>query len=148
MIRLPPGTNCVYDIRITYANGRNEDHRGVNTCRATDLIAGPEIAATDAPAASGRGEPGGVMGSKTDPSFSLTNHGRLAITEVYATPPGGRRGANRLVDGNAIAPGMSGSVGMKGETGCVYDLHVVFADRAGRDRRGTDLCKVTNLPVE
>ena len=37
---------------------------------------------------------------------------------------------------------------MTNETGCIYDLHVVFADRAGRDKKGADLCKITNLPVE
>ena len=138
VIRLPAGINCIYDIRITYSDGRNEDHREVNTCRGTDLIAGG-----DAPvggAAAGRG-------SRPDPSFRLFNAGKLPVVELYASPAGSpKRGENRLTEG-VIAPGAAQIVRIQGGEGCDYDLHVVFADHASRDKKNADLCKITDMPV-
>ncbi len=137
VIRLPPGTNCIYDIRITYADGRNEDHRATNTCRGTDLIAGPDMAVGGA--AQG--------GAPRNPSFRLFNAGKVPVTELYAQPAGNsNRGENRLAEG-VIAPGAAQMIRIQGE-GCEYDLHVVFADRASRDKKNADLCKIKDMPVQ
>lgn len=145
VIRLPAGTNCIYDIRIAYADGRNEDRRAVNTCRGSDLIAGGD-AAVGVPA----GSPGGVpAGARQDPSFRLFNGGSTAVVELYATPAGNpKRGENRLASSGVIAPGAAEIIRIQGGTGCLYDLHVVFADRASRDKKSADLCKITDLPVK
>ena len=138
VIRLPAGTNCIYDIRITFAGGRNEDHRAVNTCRGTDLIAGADTPVDGAASTSG---------SRTDPSFRLFNGGKLAVIELYASPAGSpKRGENRLTEG-VIAPGAAQVVHIQGGEGCNYDLHVVFADHASREKKNADLCKITDLPV-
>ncbi len=36
-VRLPEGP-CLYDVRIVYQNGRNEDRRGVNTCDIANIV--------------------------------------------------------------------------------------------------------------
>jgi len=81
-----------------------------------------------------------------DPSFRLVNRGQQAIAEVFATPSGnGNWGQNRL-DGGALAPAANQIFRLpRGQ--CVYDLKVVFADRRTMERKGANLCRVTDLPV-
>jgi len=142
VIRLPAGTNCIYDIRITYADGRNEDHRAMNTCRGTDLITGPDVAIA------GGTSPAGAppAGAPREVAFRLFNAGGMPVTELFAVPSGTpHRGAN-ILDG-VIAPGAAQMIHLPPGGGCNYDLHVVFADRASRDKKNTDLCKITEMPV-
>ncbi len=81
-----------------------------------------------------------------DPSFRLVNRGDQAIAELFATPAGtGTWGQNRL-DTGPLAPSASRVFRLpRGQ--CVYDLRVVFAKRRTLERKGADLCRVTDLPV-
>ncbi len=83
----------------------------------------------------------------TDPSFRLINNGASPIAEVFATPGGsGNWGRNRL-EGTPLPAGSARLFPLPKGT-CRYDLKVVFADGKSRERRGTDLCKMTDLPVQ
>jgi hypothetical protein len=81
-----------------------------------------------------------------DPSFRLVNRGQQPIAELFATPAGnGNWGKNRL-DSGALAPSAAQVFRLpRGQ--CVYDLKVVFADRRQMERKGANLCRVTDLPV-
>ena len=37
-IRLPADGNCVYDVRVVYANGQTEQRRSLNTCNVDDVF--------------------------------------------------------------------------------------------------------------
>lgn len=37
-IRLPADGNCVYDVRVVYANGQAEQRRGLNTCSVDNVL--------------------------------------------------------------------------------------------------------------
>lgn len=82
-----------------------------------------------------------------DPSFRLINRGQQPIAELFATPAGTRTwGTNRLDEG-ALAPAASRIFRLPRGGQCVYDLRVVFADRRALERKGADLCRITDLPV-
>jgi hypothetical protein len=89
-------------------------------------------------------QPGGKAAD--DPSFRLVNRGRQPIAELFAVPAGtGAWGGNRLEKG-PLAPQASQVVRLP-RGGCVHDLRVVFADRRAMERKGANLCRITDLPV-
>src|SRR3954449_3086356 len=76
-IRLPADGNCIYDIKVVYANGQTDERRGMNTC-TVDSVTFP----------SGRGPSAGrgnAQPNSNDPSFRLVNGSRSKINEVYAS---------------------------------------------------------------
>jgi hypothetical protein len=82
-----------------------------------------------------------------DPSFRLVNRGQQPIAELFATPAGtGTWGRNRL-DQGPLAPQATHVFRLPRGGECVYDLRVVFADRRALERKGANLCRVTDLPV-
>ncbi|MCC6718369.1 MAG: trypsin-like peptidase domain-containing protein [Acetobacteraceae bacterium] len=90
-------------------------------------------------------QPGGKPAD--DPSFRLVNRGQQPVAELFATPAGaGTWGRNRL-DQGPLAPQAAHVLRLPRGGACVYDLRVVFADRRALERRGANLCRVTDLPV-
>lgn len=80
-----------------------------------------------------------------DPSFKLRNDGQAPIVELFATPAGrGNWGRSRL-NGNAMPPGSVRLIPLPRDGNCIYDLQVVFAGGRTLTRRGTNLCRVTEL---
>ncbi len=130
--------NCIFDIRAVFADRRTEDRRDVNTCNLEDVAMGqPAGARTGAKAAD-------------DPSFRLVNRAAQPVEELFATPAGlGNWGQNRLTSGPIPAQG-SRLVAIQKQPGgsCLFDLRVVFADHTARERHRTDLCRLTDLPVQ
>ena len=110
---------------------------------------GGQRAATAAPGAGGGSGSGGSGGTKPadDPSFRLVNRGQQPIAELFASPAGtGSWGRNRLESG-PLAPTSAQLFRLPRGGECPYDLRVVFADRRARERKGTNLCRTTDLPV-
>ena len=133
-----PDGNCVLDLRVVFADGHNEERRGLNTCTLDALtVGGPEQAAAKA---------------ADDPSFRLINRGAVALRELYVAPAGGETsggpgwGRNRLEPGGL--PADAATVVRIGRSDqCIYDLRVVFADHKALEKRHADLCRITDLPV-
>lgn len=136
-VRLPADGSCAYDIHVVYEGGRAEERRDVNTC-TVDSVAFPGGTAggaprTQAPAAD-------------DPSFRLVNRGRQAVNAVYATPTGLRDWGQDRLGEDTVAPGASRNVRLP--TGqCSYDVRIVYSNGDATERRGLDLCALTDLPV-
>lgn len=143
-VRLRADGNCLFDIRVVYGDGRTEDHRRVETCRAVSVIVGQgDVAGTAQPATAAVGS------SNSEPAFRLINRGSSAITEFYATPANADRpGENMLRDGEKLAPQDSKRFRLSANEGCSYDLRVVFANHQSRQKKATDLCKISDLPVQ
>ena len=82
-----------------------------------------------------------------DPSFRLVNRGDQAVAGLFARPAGSRDwGANRLEQG-PLAPSGAQVLRLPRGGECAYDLRVVFTDRRALERKGANLCRVTDLPV-
>lgn len=82
-----------------------------------------------------------------DPSFRLVNRGGAAIAEFYATPSGKPNWGRNRMDGHLLQPGAGHVFRLPRGAGCIYDLKVVFSDHRARERRGVNLCAMTDLPV-
>lgn len=132
--------NCIFDIRVVFADGRREDRRALNTCTADDVAVGG--AASPIPVAR-------MTKLGDDPSFRLVNRSAQPIAALYATPAGlGNWGANRL-DAGDVAPQTDHMVSIPKQAGgaCQFDVKVVFADRKALEKHNTNLCRITDLPV-
>jgi hypothetical protein len=124
--------NCVFDIRVIYADSSREERRSVNTCGADDISFGPA------------GKPASDKAGG-DPSLHVINKDKQAIAELYASPTGQPHGANLLEKG-PLAPDAAITVKPPHAANCSYDLRVVFADKSVKSRT-MDLCKTTELAV-
>ena len=83
-----------------------------------------------------------------DPTFRLINTSDKTITQVFATPAGRDNwGKNRLDKDTLLAQG-GHLFKLPRDGNCIYDLKVVFIDGGFREKKGTNLCKITDLPVK
>lgn len=147
-VRLPADGNCLYDVRVVYADDKEEERRRLNTCTLDDVAfsgGGARPAGGGAGAAAGGGA-GGGRGAGREATLRLVNRGGEEVHEVYATPPGDRNwGSDRLGD-DTVAPGSTRVIRLPGG-GCVYDVRVVYADGQETERRRVDLCAAPEVRV-
>ena len=132
-------TNCVFDIKVIFADGKAEERKAINTCAVEDVsIGAPPPGTTTATG------PGGKPAD--DPSVKLFNRAARPLTEFHATPSGaGAAGPNRL--DTPLAPDGSRQVVIARDGNCIFDLRVVFADGRAMEKRKTNLCRIAELPV-
>ncbi len=144
-VRLPADGNCVYDIKVVYANGQSDERRAMNTC-AVENVAFPSGRATAGGGNAGGGSAGGAQQATNDPSFRLVNRGRSDINEVYASAAGvDSWGRDRLGD-DTVAAGATKVIRLPNGQ-CLYDVRVVFANGEATERRRLNLCTITDLRV-
>jgi hypothetical protein len=124
--------NCIFDIRVVYADQTREERRSLNTCTTADVVVSGANAGTSGKAAD-------------DPSFRLTNHLGQPIVELNATPRGQQRGDNLLANG-PLVPDASITLHPVRGKGCNFELRVVLADKSSKTRT-LDLCRATELTI-
>lgn len=140
-IRLPADGNCMYDIKVVYANGQTEERRSLNTCRLENVVFPSGNRGGGGSADSGRSQQ-----ATSDPSFRLINRGRSEIQEVYASlADNDSWGEDRL--GNDTVPTGGSKVIRLPNGDCMYDVRVVFANGEATERRRLNLCNITDLRV-
>ncbi|MBV8912718.1 MAG: hypothetical protein JOZ05_06730 [Acetobacteraceae bacterium] len=133
-IRLPADGNCIYDIRVVYANGQADERRALNTCNV-DNVTFPS-----------GGRPANAASNANDPSFRLVNRSRSKVNEVYASVTGDDSwGEDRLGD-DTVAPGATKVIRLPSGD-CLYDIRVVFANGEATEKRQVNLCNITDLRV-
>jgi serine protease Do len=121
----PRDGNCVYDVRVVYANGQSEERRRQNLCQTSEI------------AFSG---PGGA--SVAD--FDVVNRSSQAVIQVFVSPAQSDKwGEDRLP--GTIAPGARFTVRLPRDGQCQYDVRVVYADKSTDDRRRQNLCATSEL---
>jgi hypothetical protein len=127
-IRLPTDGNCLYDLRAVFADGRNEDRRGLNTCEVKDVAFGEAAAAPRA--------------------WRLLNRGSAPVAEIAARPPGADKWLTDHLPAGPIAPGAERNLALPPGGQCVFDLRVTFADGKTREKHAADLCKSPDQAVQ
>ena len=133
-VRLPADGNCLYDVRVVYANGQSDERRGLNTCSVDNLI-------FPAPAGTGTRQQ-----AADDPSFRLVNRSKSEINEVYASLAGvDSWGTDRLGD-DTVAPGATKVIRLPNGP-CIYDVRIVYANGEATEKRRLNLCTITDLRV-
>ena len=141
-IRLPADGNCIYDVRVVYANGQSDERRGVNTCGLDNLIFPGTAETATPPARSGRGQ----QAVADDPSFRLVNRSRSEVNEVYASLTGDDDwGVDQLGEGT-IAPGATRVIRLPSGP-CTWDVRIVWANGEAAEKRRLNLCTITDLRV-
>jgi hypothetical protein len=131
-------TNCIFDIRVVFADGRSEDRRGVNTCAVEDVSIGAAGAAGPLPATGKAAD---------DPSIRLFNRSARPIVEFRAVPSGAAGPGDNRLAGNPLPPDASRAIALPRDGNCIFDLRVVYADGRAQERKRTNLCRIADMPV-
>jgi len=139
-VRRALDTNCIFDIRVVYADSRAEERRGVNTCAVEDVAFGGTAAAGGPVAATGK--------AADDPSFKLFNRSAKAISDFRAVATGSTSGAspNRL-GSSPLPPDNFRAITLPKDGNCIFDLRVVYADGKAVEKKKANLCRISELPV-
>jgi hypothetical protein len=137
LVKRRPDGNCILDIKAVFADGKTEERKALNTCNI-DAVAMGVTQATAGP---------GARKKSADPSIRVVNRGAQEITGFFVAPPGHTDwGTNRLAAG-PLPAATEKLIHIDGTGSCLFDLRVVFADHTAKEKRDTDLCKITDLPV-
>jgi hypothetical protein len=147
-VRLPSAGGCMTDLRVTFQDrSPAEERRNVNTCQQREIVIGAPAAA-QAPQAPGKSAPQPQAQRPTgNPSFWLVNNGRRTIREFYASlTTEAAWGPDRL--GQGVVPAGERFALRLPEGDCLYDILLVWQDNQRVERRGVNLCEVTELPFE
>ncbi|MBW6400511.1 hypothetical protein KPL78_21815 [Roseomonas sp. HJA6] len=153
VIRLPQG-ECIYDVRVVYdrQGGPAEERRNINLCNLTELAfdgrgqqqgGPPQQQAPQQPQA----RPG--QGQQGNPSFNLVNQGQQPVMEVYASLATDQNWGPDRLGNDTVAPGAVYAIRLP-EGDCMYDMRFVYQNGQSQERRGVNLCEVTNvvLPLQ
>jgi hypothetical protein len=136
-VRLAPSLGCEQDVRVVYADGRDEERRGQNTCAMTTMVFGT------APQAGQRATPRGGQ-QAGNPSFNLVNHGNGPIREVYVSSVRETVWGEDRLGADVLPPGRHLPVRLAVDA-CENDVRIVWMDGRSEERRGIDTCRLINL---
>jgi S1-C subfamily serine protease len=136
----PAGNECVFDVRIVYEGGRNEERRRQNLCQLNEL------------AFRGPGQQGGQQarpapqrGATGDPSFALVNRSGRTINEAFASLASDSNWGQDRLGANTVLPnGQRFQIDLP-QGPCQWDLAVVYDDGRREEKRNQDLCSVTEV---
>jgi hypothetical protein len=145
VIRLPQG-ECIYDVRVVYdrQGGEPEERRNINLCNLTEVVFDGRV--QQGGQQQQQQQQGQTQGPRGNPSFNLVNQGQQVVMEVYASLTTDQNwGPDRL--GNAtVAAGAIFPVRLP-EGDCTYDMRFVYQNGQSQERRGVNLCEVTNVTL-
>ncbi|MEO3475208.1 hypothetical protein AAFN86_25325 [Roseomonas sp. CAU 1739] len=151
VMRLPQG-ECIYDLRVVYdrAGGPSEERRNINLCNLTELVfdGRPQQQGGQQPqqAPQQQARPGPGQGARGNPSFNLVNQGQQTVMEVYASLATDQNWGPDRLGADTVAPGAVYPVRLP-EGDCMYDLRFVYQNGQSQERRGVNLCEVTNVTL-
>ena len=149
VIRLPQG-ECIYDLRVVYdrQGGPPEERRNVNLCNLTEVVfdgrphqGGQQQQPQQPPQRQGQ-----TQGPRGNPSFNLVNQGQQVVMEVYASLATDQNWGPDRLGADTVAPGAVFPVRLP-EGDCVYDMRFVYQNGQSQERRGVNLCEVTNVTL-
>lgn len=134
-LRLPQGP-CLWDLRVVYerSGGPFEERRNINLCAVTEVVFdGRQIGQTQ------RGS-----GPTGNPSFNLVNQSRVAVMEAYVSLATEQEWGPDRLGNDVVPPGRNFAIRLP-EGPCLHDVRFVYENGQADERRGVNLCDVTNL---
>lgn len=145
VMRLPQG-ECIYDLRVVYdrQGGPAEERRNVNLCNLTEVVfdGRPQQGGQQRQAP----QQGQTQGPRGNPSFNLVNQGQQVVMEVYASLTTDQNWGPDRLGNDTVAPGAVFPVRLP-EGDCMYDMRFVYQNGQSQERRGVNLCEVTNVTL-
>ncbi len=151
MIRLPQG-ECIYDVRVVYdrQGGPAEERRNINLCNLTELaFDGRQAQQQQGAPPQGQARPQAPppsAGPTGNPSFNLVNQGRQTVMQVFASLTTDQNWGPDRLGADTVAPGAVYAIRLP-EGPCMYDIRFVYDSGQPQERRGVNLCEITNLTV-
>ena len=136
--------DCVLDVRVTYANGREETRMGLNACSLNTIAFG---SGGGGAGASISGGPGASVSAPRggDPSFNFVNRSGQTIRELYISLSSNSNWGSDRLGNNVMNPGQSLWVTLPGGGSCAADIRVVYMNGAASERRGVETCSRTDV---
>jgi hypothetical protein len=126
---MPRDGRCQYDVRVVYQDRTSEERRSQNLCGLSELA----FAGAPRPAA-----------AASNPDFAVVNKSSLTIRELYvSSAKSDKWGQDRLP--GTLAPGARFEVKLPRDGQCQFDVRVVYTDRSTEDRRGQNVCTISEL---
>jgi hypothetical protein len=126
---VPQRSDCLLDIRVVYAGGRDETRWQINACQLSRVVWG--------------GAGGGGGGG--DPSFQFVNRGGAQVNELYVSLSSDNSWGSDRLGRNVLPPGAGTWVALPGGRVCTVDIKVVYADGRSIERRGVETCSVREI---
>ena len=147
-LRLPQGP-CIWDLRVVYerANGPAEERRNINLCAVTEVVFdGRQMAQPPQPQPQPRPQPAPPQRATPsgNPSFNLVNQARVTVMEAYVSLSTEQEWGPDRLGNDVVAPGRHFAIRLP-EGPCLYDVRFVYENGQTDERRGVNLCDVTNL---
>ncbi|MCS6891935.1 MAG: Tat pathway signal protein [Rhodovarius sp.] len=146
----PTFSDCVLDVRVVYASGREETRMGVNACSLTRISFGGAGAVVQQPGAGAGAIVGGGPGTRVvptqgNPSFHLINGTNQTIREVYASSSQLNSWGPDRLGASVLPPGNQVWINMPSGYGCLTDIRVVYMNGAVQERRGIETCSISAI---
>ena len=128
-------SQCVNDIQVVYANGQREERRRVNTCNLNEVVFGG--GAATAP----------QREQLTGADFRIWNRSGRTINEIYVSSSANANWGQDRLGSQVLPPGRFWTI-RQGESGCAFDLRVVFADGGVFERRNINACQISEFNIQ
>ncbi|MCC7281546.1 MAG: hypothetical protein IT556_04130 [Acetobacteraceae bacterium] len=125
---------CVNDIRVVYANGRAEERRRVNTCNLNEVVFG------SGGTSSGREQ-------MTGADFRIWNRSGRTIEQIFVSSSANNSWGNDRLGQQVLPPGRYWTI-RQSETGCSFDLRVVFTGGGVFERRNINACQISEFSIQ
>ena len=138
--------DCLLDVRVRFANGREETRMGMNACTLSRVAFGG--------GGGGGGGAGGRVGAAIgggpgvrggNPSFNFVNQSGQVVRELYASLSSDSNWGPDRLGANMLPPGQGLWVDLPQNGVCTVDIKVVYASGASVERRSQQTCSVQNL---
>lgn len=134
-LRLPQGP-CQWDLRVVFerSGGPVEEKRNINLCAVTEVVFdGRQI-----------GQPQRGPVPTGNPSFHLVNQSRVAVMEAYVSLSTEQEWGPDRLGNDVVPPGRNFAIRLP-EGPCLHDVRFVYENGQTDERRGVNLCDLTNL---
>lgn len=153
-LRPERGRGCLWDIRVIYQNGREEEKRRVELCSISEVVFDGQAARmpqqTQRPPQPPPVPPQPPPVPPAPPPSAdtmVTNQGPATVVGLYVQPAGAADwGQDRLGSATLRATGRF-HLRLPAEQGCLWNLRIHFAGGAVDNRTGIDLCATPELTV-
>jgi len=136
--------DCILDVRVTYASGREETRMGLNACSINTIAFGGGGAGAGATIGMGAGATIAAPRGG-DPSFNFVNRSGMVIRELYISLSSQSSWGSDRLGSNVMNPGQSIYVQLPGGSSCAADIRVVYNNGATSERRGVETCSRTDV---
>jgi len=147
----PFAQECIFDVRVVWAGGANEERRRQNLCQisrmtfrggAGGVAGGAAGGVAGGSAAGGESVP---VTSRGDPTFDLVNAGSASIFEVYVSPSSINDWGRDVLGSSVISGGSRHRIRPAATGECVFDIKVVYRGGGAEERRRQNLCQIATL---